>query len=104
MPSNTKEKLEDETGGIFTDLRLGLFMVNWQEAHVLSRANCVLMWNKNNVFCGKCGAPTKRNAAGEWLLCCMWDSNLTTTISLTLNQAIIIIIIEYSISKVHITE
>lgn len=64
LPQDTKDKLEDETGGIFTDLRLGLFMVSWQDAHTLSRANCVLMWNKNNAFCGKCGAPTNRNAAG----------------------------------------
>ncbi|XP_050690881.1 NAD(P)H pyrophosphatase NUDT13, mitochondrial-like [Eriocheir sinensis] len=64
LPSHTKEKLEDDTGGLFTDLRLGLFMVSWQDAHTLSRANCVLMWNKNNAFCGKCGTATNRSASG----------------------------------------
>ncbi|XP_063852521.1 NAD(P)H pyrophosphatase NUDT13, mitochondrial-like [Scylla paramamosain] len=73
IPSYTKEKLEDETGGIFTDLRLGMFMVSWQEAHTLSRANCVHMWNKNNAFCGKCGAPTKRNASGYSRKCTSCD-------------------------------
>ncbi|XP_076035750.1 NAD(P)H pyrophosphatase NUDT13, mitochondrial isoform X1 [Oratosquilla oratoria] len=59
-----KDKLEDETSGVFTDLRAALFMVTWREAHILSRANCVLMWNRNTAFCGKCGSKTERNAAG----------------------------------------
>ncbi|KAG0716849.1 Nucleoside diphosphate-linked moiety X motif 13 [Chionoecetes opilio] len=52
LPSYEKEKLEDVTGGIFTDLRLGLFMVSWQEAHTLSRANCV-----------SCGTKTMHSVA-----------------------------------------
>ncbi|XP_042214213.1 NAD(P)H pyrophosphatase NUDT13, mitochondrial-like isoform X1 [Homarus americanus] len=64
LPTTTQDKLESATGAVFTDLRLALFMVSWRDAHTLSRANNVLMWNKNNAFCGKCGAPTARNAAG----------------------------------------
>ncbi|XP_042214221.1 NAD(P)H pyrophosphatase NUDT13, mitochondrial-like isoform X2 [Homarus americanus] len=67
LPTTTQDKLESATGAVFTDLRLALFMVSWRDAHTLSRANNVLMWNKNNAFCGKCGAPTARNAAGETL-------------------------------------
>ncbi|KAK3856560.1 hypothetical protein Pcinc_037119 [Petrolisthes cinctipes] len=69
LSTETQEQLESDTGASFTDLRLALFMVNWQEAHTLSRANCVHMWNKNTAFCGKCGAPTERNAAGYSRVC-----------------------------------
>ncbi|KAK7070278.1 hypothetical protein SK128_024162 [Halocaridina rubra] len=64
LPTALQDRLESETEASFTDLRAALFIVSWREAHLLSRANCILMWNKNNAFCGKCGAPTERNAAG----------------------------------------
>lgn len=64
LATEVQEKMEYSTNASFTDLRAALFMVNWKEAHILSRANCVLMWNKNHAFCGKCGSPTQRNAAG----------------------------------------
>ncbi|XP_053640242.2 NAD(P)H pyrophosphatase NUDT13, mitochondrial isoform X2 [Cherax quadricarinatus] len=69
LPTTTQDKLESTTGATFTDLRLALFMVSWRDAHTLSRANSVLLWNRNNAFCGKCGSPTERNAAGHLRRC-----------------------------------
>nr|XP_053640243.1 NAD(P)H pyrophosphatase NUDT13, mitochondrial-like isoform X3 [Cherax quadricarinatus] len=69
LPTTTQDKLETITGATFTDLRLALFMVSWRDAHTLSRANSVLLWNRNNAFCGKCGSPTERNAAGHLRRC-----------------------------------
>ncbi|XP_068220567.1 NAD(P)H pyrophosphatase NUDT13, mitochondrial-like [Palaemon carinicauda] len=69
LPTAVQDQLESDTEANFCDLRAALFMVTWQEAHILSRANCIIMWNKNNAFCGKCGAPTQRNAAGYTRKC-----------------------------------
>nr|XP_045626115.1 NAD(P)H pyrophosphatase NUDT13, mitochondrial-like isoform X1 [Procambarus clarkii] len=69
LPRTTKDELQSATGATFTDLRVALFMVCWRDAHTLSRANSLHLWNRNSAFCGKCGALTERSAAGHSRKC-----------------------------------
>ncbi|CAL4151047.1 unnamed protein product [Meganyctiphanes norvegica] len=70
LPVEATESLEKYAHGKFQDLRVALFLVSWREAHTLSRANSLFMWNRNTAFCGKCGSPTERNNAGCSRKCC----------------------------------
>jgi len=53
----------------FTDLRVGLFLVNSEVAHTLSKGWSLLLWNKNTQFCSKCGKPVLRSLAGAGAKC-----------------------------------
>jgi len=66
--SETAE-LEAVSGAIFTDLRVGLFLVNERIAHELSKGWSLLMWARKNKFCTVCGTKTKRSASGAASKC-----------------------------------
>jgi len=53
----------------FTNLRVGLFLVNSEVAHTLSKGWSLLLWNKNTNFCSKCGKPVLRSVAGAGAKC-----------------------------------
>merc|ERR1712117_110166 len=53
----------------FTDLRVGLFLVNGEIAHTLSKGWSLLMWNRKNQFCSNCGKPLVRSISGAGSKC-----------------------------------
>jgi len=57
-------EIEEETGGRFTDLRTGLFLVTGLCAHTLSKGWSLLTWRRKNLFCSVCGAPLAISVSG----------------------------------------
>ena len=53
----------------FTDLRVGLFLVNGEVAHTLSKGWSLLMWDRKNKFCSNCGKPLVRSISGAGSKC-----------------------------------
>jgi len=53
----------------FTDLRVGLFLVDGEIAHTLSKGWSLLMWNRKNKFCSNCGKPLVRSISGAGSKC-----------------------------------
>lgn len=62
-------EVEIRTGAMFTDLRVGLFLVNQVVAHQLSKGWSLLMWSKKNKFCPACGTPVIRALSGSGVSC-----------------------------------
>lgn len=62
-------ELEAESGATFTDLRVGLFLVNERIAHELSKGWSLLMWARKNKFCSVCGTEIKRSPSGAASKC-----------------------------------
>lgn len=61
--------VETKTLATFTDLRVGLFLVNQTVAHQLSKGWSLLMWSKKNKFCGVCGSGLVRSVSGSGAKC-----------------------------------
>jgi len=61
--------VETATSSKFIDLRIGLFLVNSQTAHTLSKGWSLLRWNDTNNFCSKCGKPLIRQLSGAGSKC-----------------------------------
>ena len=62
-------EVEAETLCQFTDLRVGLFMVDSGTAHTLSKGWSLLMWNRKNNFCTNCGSKLIRSVSGAGSKC-----------------------------------
>ncbi|RXG60697.1 Nucleoside diphosphate-linked moiety X motif 13 [Armadillidium vulgare] len=63
------DKLEKNTDGVFTDLRVSLFMVNWDDGQLISRTNSLLRFNAEQLFCSVCQGKMIRNSAGNQRKC-----------------------------------
>jgi len=63
------KSVEVQHGGKFTDLRVGLFMVDSPTAHTLSRGWSLLQWKKTQNFCAKCGSPLAKSLSGSQASC-----------------------------------
>lgn len=55
-PDQDTVELESRTLASFTDLRVGLFLVNQEVAHTLSKGWSLLTWRRNTKFCSVCGS------------------------------------------------
>jgi len=66
--------VEAEIGGKFTDLRMGLFMVDSVTAHTLTRGWSLLQWKKTLNFCSKCGGRLVRNISASQASCSACNS------------------------------
>jgi len=62
-------KLEAETGASFTDLKVGIFLVNESNAQDLCKGWSLLTWARNTRFCSVCGSKIQRSVSGAWCRC-----------------------------------
>lgn len=68
-PEADPVEVEVDQSSKFTDLRVGLFLVNKEVAHTLSKGWSLLMWDKKNKFCSSCGKPLVRSVSGAGSKC-----------------------------------
>jgi len=66
---STFSRLESRFEGRFTDLRVGLFMVDQLAAHTLTKGWSLLQWKRKTKFCSSCGKPLVMCVSGSSAKC-----------------------------------
>lgn len=68
-PDKIANCIEENTGGMFMDMRAAIFLLPVEESSLVSQGNALLYWHRHFKFCNRCGHATRRNVSGSLISC-----------------------------------